>query len=602
MHIGVDYYPEHWPRERLTGRANRATLLCAALVGLAVANPIWAKDMKKPADDDWTRFDPRADDLEIEIVSERTEDGIKVTSLYYTSHKIGTEPVRIYGIYGRPAKVEGKIPAILFIHGGGQIADEPEVLGMARRGYACFSHDWKCADTPEQPDHPSRWPFDAEGKRMSADEPYLDSPAWIARRALTLLERQPEVDPDRMGVYGFSWGGYHTWTVTATDSRVKAANPSCGILWSATPCMDHLLAPVLFFDASEDFFARMDGAQKTMKAVNVEHRRLIAPNEMHNMAGVEWEATRAKWFDHYLKGGAPLAAAPQLLVDTGGEGLSVTVRAPGASVCTLIYSYGARASSERCWFRQSLEKTADGLFTGALPRRAGVELWYFANCDYADGTMLSTEYTVAPTEGAGASAEQSSRLLYDPAVDGRYPWYFSWQGPVDDHPWHSWGGTMLAVSPDVAGRPALHVAWGLGGTNGLGLFKAFLRSPACPLRAEDGATKLGLNVYGARPLRVTVVTFPAGIWTVPIEERFQASVEVNTGEGWAELELPLSAFQRLDSPSGADDALPSFEGVQQFQLIVESADKTRGRPAIGRIQWEKDGEDRNTTMKTRRVR
>ena len=48
-----------------------------------------------------------------------------------------------------------------------------------------------------------------------------------ARRALTFLEQQPHVNPDKLGVYGHSMGGKLT-VLTAADPRVKAAAPSCG--------------------------------------------------------------------------------------------------------------------------------------------------------------------------------------------------------------------------------------------------------------------------------------------------------------------------------------------------------------------------------------
>jgi dienelactone hydrolase len=541
--------------------------------------------VEKGSTNDWERFDPRAEDLEIETVSEMTENGVKVTRLYFTSHKIDVRPVRIYGIYARPEQVKGRIPAILFIHGGGQTADEPEAVGMARNGYAVFSHDWKCSELPDQENHPSKWPFDAQGKRLTAEK-YLDSPAWIARRALTVLERQPEVDARRMGVYGFSWGGFNTWTIAATDARVKVANPSCGVLWGKEPLMSRVGVPVLFTDASNDFFAKLDAAQTVMEAVKVECRRLIAPNENHNMAGTAWEATRLKWFDHYLKGGAPLAPSPILSVKTVDGSLTATVKAPAATVCQLIYSYGTNTAVARCWFGKTMRQTGRGAFAVDLPRREGVDLWYFVNSEYKDGTALSSKYEVLKADPAKTNLTvEAGGVLYDPAVDGPYPWYFSWRGPVADHPWHSWNGTRLAVSPDIGGRPALYIQSGLTGTNGLGLFRAFVRSPGCPLRQAGGATRLSLYVLGARPLRVNLAAHAGGDWTGDNKHAFRASLELASGEGWTPVEIPAQSFSRENPTTRKTETMRSFDGVQQFHVMVESADQVRGLPAIGRIEW-----------------
>lgn len=49
-----------------------------------------------------------------------------------------------------------------------------------------------------------------------------------ARRGLTFLKQQPEIDPARLGVYGHSMGGNLTMYVAGCDDRVKVAAPSVG--------------------------------------------------------------------------------------------------------------------------------------------------------------------------------------------------------------------------------------------------------------------------------------------------------------------------------------------------------------------------------------
>ena len=48
------------------------------------------------------------------------------------------------------------------------------------------------------------------------------------RNALTFLELQPEVDPDRMGLWGTSFGGFHAPYTAGVDTRVKAAVAQVG--------------------------------------------------------------------------------------------------------------------------------------------------------------------------------------------------------------------------------------------------------------------------------------------------------------------------------------------------------------------------------------
>jgi dienelactone hydrolase len=540
--------------------------------------------MNLTKEDETARLDPRAEALEIEITEERVSDGIAVSSLYFTSHRIGGEPVRIFGLYARPEKTEVLLPGILFIHGAGQTVDEPEVLGWARRGYAAFSHNWYPTEEVGQANRPNRWPSDEQGKRKTAAPAELDEALWINRRALTLLERQPGVDPDRLGVCGFSMGAYHTWDLTASESRIKAAIPSCGR--SPKDVMGRLRAPTLFISGSEDFSARLNVLQADMKSVTVEHRRLVSPNENHNMAGVPWETTRQAWFDHYLKDGPPLAPSPLLSAAREGKTTQVRVRAPTAVSAKLVYSYGSDAPGARCWFSRPLRSDGVGRFSGTLPALPGLAVWYFANCAYADGTMLSTEYEVAEPDAAAPEPFATGNVLYDPATDGRHPWYFSWKGPVARHPWQSWGGTDLVVS-EIAGRPALHIDWGEGERPEGDLFRAFLRSPGCPARRGTGAEGVTVDVIGPRPLKLLLVAHEAGVWTEDANP-FQAEVTLKSGEGWASVRVPLRDFRRrTPREETPEESPPSFDRVRQFHLTLESPEKTEVPVAVGPVRWVK---------------
>ena len=115
-------------------------------------------------------------------------------------------------------------------------------------GYACLSINWggREMENAKEGDPNTDWgAVDPTQKNvpgyfnLKPGDNYLDpfdSPRnnnWFlltlgARRGLTFLEQQPEVDADRLGVYGHSMGGNLTVYVAGTDSRVKAASPSVG--------------------------------------------------------------------------------------------------------------------------------------------------------------------------------------------------------------------------------------------------------------------------------------------------------------------------------------------------------------------------------------
>ena len=70
--------------------------------------------------------------------------------------------------------------------------------------------------------------------RIIANESVAD-----IRAALTWLSLQPEVDADRLGLWGTSGGGAHTVTVTGLDDRVKCGVAQVGYCDGAKLVLDH---------------------------------------------------------------------------------------------------------------------------------------------------------------------------------------------------------------------------------------------------------------------------------------------------------------------------------------------------------------------------
>ena len=109
--------------------------------------------------------------------------------------------------------------------------------------------------------------------------------------AHSLLRAMPEVDPDRIGITGISWGGYLTCIVSGLDNRFKFAVPvyGCGFLgensawvpefkrlgpkgdrWLAMWDPSHYLKngkmPKLWVTGTNDFAYPMDSLAKVVSA------------------------------------------------------------------------------------------------------------------------------------------------------------------------------------------------------------------------------------------------------------------------------------------------------------------------------------------------
>jgi uncharacterized protein len=96
--------------------------------------------------------------------------------------------------------------AVVMIHGFGGSRQEllPEMQLLSKRGLSVLA-------------------FDLPGHGQSDGSIECDEPERKAiRSALDFLSHQKEVDPSRIGAFGFSLGGYPLLQVAATDGRVRA--------------------------------------------------------------------------------------------------------------------------------------------------------------------------------------------------------------------------------------------------------------------------------------------------------------------------------------------------------------------------------------------
>ena len=226
----------------MTMRRMRAGL--AALFVLLVGPQCVRPQVLRTVDALWAGYDPETLPLETQVVAEWHESGIVVRKVYYTSEVDDGFKVRVIGYYAFP--IVGKHhPAILHIHGGGQTATRAYVEYWARRGYAALSIDWGGYPLERNPaDGNTNWgPIKANQRDKTYTykvAPNTRANSWFhwaiaCRRGITFLERQPEVDPSRIGIFGVSMGGRLVWMIAGIDHRVKAAVSIYGAVDMSTP-------------------------------------------------------------------------------------------------------------------------------------------------------------------------------------------------------------------------------------------------------------------------------------------------------------------------------------------------------------------------------
>ena len=146
-----------------------------------------------------------------------------------------------------------------------------------------------------------------------------------ARRALTFLERQPEVDGNKLGVYGHSMGGKLTVLTAGSDSRVKAAAPSCGGISdrysnnklhlstvSDPPSLKEITCPIIFLSPSNDFHGRINDLEAAIEEIKSKNWRVTCSPHHNHQDSAEYEVATQLWFDQHLKKSFCLPETPKL--------------------------------------------------------------------------------------------------------------------------------------------------------------------------------------------------------------------------------------------------------------------------------------------------
>lgn len=310
----------------------------------------------------------KATPLETEILKAWEQDGVVCRIIRYQVGVFKGTPAKVAAFYAFP-KGGTKLPALLSMHGGGQSAGLDSVVTDAQRGYAGLAINWggnklnfgRTRATYDGPQTdwgkldathpPQRNKVNHFAGALSPDDYTLDSVEsprnsnWFlvlmaARRALTFLEQQPEVDPARIGVYGHSMGGKLTTDLAGIDKRVKAAVPSCGgagdILEGQTDlpggstvkrsalelaCISDnayiplITCPMLWLSPTNDFHADIDHMAWNWRNLPDDRVRFsIAPHLNHRHTD-EHAITQYLWFEEHLQGAFKMPRTPQLALN-----------------------------------------------------------------------------------------------------------------------------------------------------------------------------------------------------------------------------------------------------------------------------------------------
>ena len=434
----------------------------------------------------WAGYDPRCEPIETQVVHEWQEDGLTLRYVIYSIGVFKGKPASMAAFYGFP-NGEQNLPALMHMHGGGQRAFLEVVRRYARRGYATLSVNWggrMMEDAhPDDPNtdwgvvDPTQNNVGGYSNLLPQDNTIDPFPSarnnnWFlltigCRRGITFLEHQPEIDTERIGVFGHSMGGRLTGLVAGTDDRVKAACPSVGgsgflqtDLWglpgsarrvkgdvhlfqktiAGQDYLARVRCPMLYLSASNDFNAPMDFVEKGMKLIPHDKTRTTYAPHLNHRFTPETEIARPLWFDAHLKKRLQFPHTPLAeLVLKRENGIPIYRVRPDASLpidqVDIYYGY-ERDPRNRFWADGQAKEQA-GVWEAECPVFDLDEpLFAFVNVYYRlseeqrrrgdpDRFVISAAEMAYPValRDANVKASERPRRLVDDFSRGFHDWY-----------------------------------------------------------------------------------------------------------------------------------------------------------------------------------
>ena len=169
------------------------------------------------------------------------QDKGSIQAIFYDALPFRGKPTRVFAYVGIPES-ETPLPAMVLVHGGGGTAFHEWVRVWNERGYAAISMSLEGHMPNDQGEGKVR--HDASGPERVGRFDDVDLPLeeqWMYRAvsdimlAHSLLASFSEVDQQRIGVTGISWGGILSSLVSGVDTRFKCAMPvyGCGYLYDS---------------------------------------------------------------------------------------------------------------------------------------------------------------------------------------------------------------------------------------------------------------------------------------------------------------------------------------------------------------------------------
>ena len=178
-------------------------------------------------------------------------------------------------------------PAVIGLHGsaGGYATMSDPAVMLAAQGFGVYVLHY----------------FDRTGTAGVADKQTAvrNFPVWgkTLWDAISHVARQPQIDPERIGLLGFSLGAYLALSVASVDARVKAVVDFFGGFPKEMKFFMRRLCPTLILHGDADPTVPVEEAlhlQQMLEKKNVPYEMQIYPGVGHSFDGETWDDARRR--------------------------------------------------------------------------------------------------------------------------------------------------------------------------------------------------------------------------------------------------------------------------------------------------------------------
>jgi dienelactone hydrolase len=177
--------------------------------------------------------------LDVKADPPKTEGGLVTERLSFATEKKADARIeRVPALIVRPEKADRKLAAIVVLHGtgGSKEGQKAWLTRLAKQGFLAIAIDARY--------HGER----SGGARGAAaynqaivrawrtrpgdaamEHPFYYDTCWDLWRTADYLQSREDVDPDKLGIIGFSMGGIEAWMAAAVDPRYRVAVPAIAV-------------------------------------------------------------------------------------------------------------------------------------------------------------------------------------------------------------------------------------------------------------------------------------------------------------------------------------------------------------------------------------